>query len=277
MLGGEEADGHGCAARAGRTRAMDGALDAVYGERSGGSGAGRRRPWRAGSGSCASTSRVGWCGWCSRMRSTGSGCTGCCSSPRCWTTVTPDVHLAATLMSLRDALPEASRQVGAAGRARRWCRTSSAGSRTGRGRRARRAGPQRADEPAAARRDRLGPHDQGQPQALPARAQDGHPGAARRPRAQEALARRRADPRARSERLDGQLGRPRRRARGVARVAADAGHEGDRLRHLGRRPHRGARRPGRRAVRHPARRRDRHRPGARLLPELVEHARRRPC
>ena len=98
--------------------------------------------------------------------------------------VTPDVHLAATLMSLRDALPEASRTVARAARARRWCRTSSGGWRTAPARRARGALDRSArTTPAAARRDRLGPHDPGQPQALPARAPDGDPGAARRPRA----------------------------------------------------------------------------------------------
>ena len=46
--------------------------------------------------------------------------------------VTPDVHLAATLMSLRDALPEASRHGRAAARAAGGARTSSAGSPTAR-------------------------------------------------------------------------------------------------------------------------------------------------
>ena len=119
--------------------------------------------------------------------------------------VTPDVHLAATLMSLQGRAARGEPDGRAAARApgRRGHRAAARGpdARGGAGR----AGPQRADEPAAARRDRLGPHDPGQPQALPARAPDGDPGAARRARAQEALARRRADPRARPERLDGRL------------------------------------------------------------------------
>ena len=248
---------------------MDGALDAVYGSRQGGLG-----------GSAPTVAR-----WLGELRShfpsgvvrvvqqdaiDRLGLHQLLLEPEVLDNVTPDVHLAATLMSLRDALPESSRTV-----ARRIVRAGGGGHRAAaRGphaqRRAGRAGPQRADESAAAVRDRLGPHDPGQPQALPARVPDGRPGAARRPRAAAALARGEPHPRARPEREHGRERHPRRRAQRRAGLDPGARHEGDRVRHERRGPDREPARPGRAAVRHPARRRHGHRPGARLLPDARE-------
>ena len=96
--------------------------------------------------------------------------------------VTPDVHLAATLMSLRDALPEASRQVArnivrevVRDIERRLADRTRAAARGALDRSTR-------TSPPAPQRDRLGPHDPRQPAPLPARAPDGDPGAADRPR-----------------------------------------------------------------------------------------------
>ena len=75
-------------------------------------------------------------------------------------------------------------------------------------------------------------------------------------------------------RLDGRVDRLLVGLRRGARVAAFGRDEARRLRHRGGRPHRRARRPGRRAVRRPARRRHRHQPGAGLLPGLDHHAER---
>ena len=134
--------------------------------------------------------------------------------------VTPDVHLAATLMSLRDALPEASRTV-----ARRVVRAGGRGHRAPARRPHARAARGALDRSARTSRPRPAEIDwdrtiRANLQPLPARAQDRDPRAARRPRAQAPLARRRADPRARPERVHGRLGRPRRRARRVAGLAA---------------------------------------------------------
>jgi Mg-chelatase subunit ChlD len=109
VLGGEEADGTGV--QLGREdRGVDGALDAVYGERAGGLGA-----------SAPNVAR-----WLGELRShfpsgvvrvvqqdaiDRLGLHRLLLEPEVLNEVTPDVHLAATLMSLRDALPEASRQV----------------------------------------------------------------------------------------------------------------------------------------------------------------------
>src|SRR3954453_883785 len=109
VLGGEEADGTG--GNLGREdRGIDGALDAVYGERAGGLGA-----------SAPTVAR-----WLGELRShfpsgvvrvvqqdaiDRLGLHRLLLEPEVLNEVTPDVHLAATLMSLRDALPEASRQV----------------------------------------------------------------------------------------------------------------------------------------------------------------------
>src|SRR3954449_273977 len=109
VLGGEEADGTGV--NLGREdRGIDGALDAVYGERAGGLGA-----------SAPTVAR-----WLGELRShfpsgvvrvvqqdaiDRLGLHRLLLEPEGLNEVTPDVHLAATLMSLRDALPEASRQV----------------------------------------------------------------------------------------------------------------------------------------------------------------------
>src|SRR4051812_50162409 len=109
VLGGDEADGTG--ARLGlEDRGLDGALDAVYGERRGGLGA-----------SAPTVAR-----WLGEIRShfpsgvvrvvqqdaiDRLGLHRLLLEPEVLEEVTPDVHLAATLMSLRDALPEASRTV----------------------------------------------------------------------------------------------------------------------------------------------------------------------
>ena len=182
--------------------------------------------------------------------------------------VTPDVHLAATLMSLRDALPEASRQV-ARNVVRQVVRGHRAAARRPHARgRARRAGPQHAHRRARATseidwdrtiRANLRHYQPEHRTVIPERLV-GH-GRRRRSLAAELILV--PGP----EREHGRVGRPRGRAGRVARLAADAADPRDRLRHGRRRPHRRARRPGRRPVRHPARRRDRHRPGARLLPD----------
>src|SRR3954468_24588925 len=107
VLGGDEADGTGVSL--GREdRGVDGALDAVYGERTGGLGA-----------SAPTVAR-----WLGELRShfpsgvvrvvqqdaiDRLGLHRLLLEPEVLNEVTPDVHLAATLMSLRDALPEASR------------------------------------------------------------------------------------------------------------------------------------------------------------------------
>ena len=74
------------------------------------------------------------------------------------------------------------------------------------------------------------------------------------------------DHRRRPERVDGRQHRPRLGVRLRARPAAGAAHVAGRVRHRRRRPDAAARRPRRRAVRRPARRRDGHRGRARLLP-----------
>jgi Mg-chelatase subunit ChlD len=109
VLGGGEAEGTGLELER-EDRGMDGALDAVYGSRQGGLGA-----------SAPNVAR-----WLGELRSHfPSGVVRVVQQdaidrlhlhrlllePEVLESVTPDVHLAATLMSLRDALPEASRQV----------------------------------------------------------------------------------------------------------------------------------------------------------------------
>ena len=109
VLGGDEADGTDV--QLGREdRGIDGALEAVYGERRGGLGA-----------SAPNVAR--WLGELRAHFPTGVvrvvqqdaidrlGLHRLLLEPEVLDNVTPDVHLAATLMSLRDALPEASRQV----------------------------------------------------------------------------------------------------------------------------------------------------------------------
>ncbi len=109
VLGGDEAEGTGV--RLGKDdQAMDGALDAVYGSRSGGLG-----------GSAPTVAR-----WLGELRShfpsgvvrvvqqdaiDRLGLHRLLLEPEVLESVTPDVNLAATLMSLKDALPEASRTV----------------------------------------------------------------------------------------------------------------------------------------------------------------------
>src|SRR3954449_3270331 len=108
VLGGDEADGTGV--QLGREdRGVDGALDAVYGERAGGLGA-----------SAPTVAR-----WLGELRSHfPSGVVSVVQQdaidrlglhrlllePELLDAVTPDVNLVATLLSLRDALPPASRE-----------------------------------------------------------------------------------------------------------------------------------------------------------------------
>ena len=109
VLGGEDAEGTGVRLE-GDDRGIDGALDAVYGERGGDL-----------SGSAPKVAR-----WLGELRShfpsgvvrvvqqdaiDRLGLHQLLLEPEVLDNVTPDVHLAATLMSLRDALPEASREV----------------------------------------------------------------------------------------------------------------------------------------------------------------------
>ena len=145
VLGGDEAEGTGV--DLGREdRGIDGALDAVYGERRGGLG-----------GSAPTVAR--WLGELRAHFPSGVvrvvqqdaidrlGLHRLLLEPEVLENVTPDVHLAATLMSLRDALPEASRQV-----ARRVVRQvvedieRRLADRTNSGREGR-ARPQRPDQP----------------------------------------------------------------------------------------------------------------------------------
>jgi Mg-chelatase subunit ChlD len=108
VLGGEEADGTGVAL-SGRDQGMDGALAAVYGERRGGLG-----------GSAPTVAR--WLGELRAHFPSGVvsvvqqdaidrlGLDRLLLEPELLDAVTPDVNLVATLMSLRDALPPASRE-----------------------------------------------------------------------------------------------------------------------------------------------------------------------
>ena len=109
VLGGDEADGTDV--RLGREdRGIDGALEAVYGEKRGGLGA-----------SAPTVAR-----WLGELRANFPagvvrvvqqdaidrlGLHRLLLEPEVLDNVTPDVHLAATLMSLKDALPESSRTV----------------------------------------------------------------------------------------------------------------------------------------------------------------------
>jgi Mg-chelatase subunit ChlD len=109
VLGGADADGTGVRL-GGEDSGMDGALDAVYGQRQGGL-----------SGSAPTVAR--WLGELRAHFPSGVvrvvqqdaidrlGLHRLLLEPEVLDSVTPDVHLAATLMSLRDALPEASRTV----------------------------------------------------------------------------------------------------------------------------------------------------------------------
>lgn len=109
VLGGNEADGTQVQLNR-QERDMDGALDAVYGDRRGGLG-----------GSAPNVAR-----WLGELRShfpsgvvrvvqqdaiDRLGLHRLLLEPEVLDNVTPDVHLAATLMSLKDALPESSRTV----------------------------------------------------------------------------------------------------------------------------------------------------------------------
>ena len=109
VLGGEEAEGTGVSL-GGEDRAVDAALGAVYGERQGGLGA-----------SAPTVAR-----WLGELRThfpagvvrvvqqdaiDRLGLHRLLLEPELLESVTPDVHLAATLMSLRDALPEESRTI----------------------------------------------------------------------------------------------------------------------------------------------------------------------
>ncbi|MDA0169942.1 VWA domain-containing protein [Solirubrobacter taibaiensis] len=109
VLGGDDADGTEVRLNQ-QDRGVDGALDAVYGSRQGGLG-----------GSAPTVAR-----WLGELRShfpsgvvrvvqqdaiDRLGLHQLLLEPEVLDNVTPDVHLAATLMSLRDALPESSRTV----------------------------------------------------------------------------------------------------------------------------------------------------------------------
>ena len=109
VLGGEASDGTGVSLEKGDL-GMDSALDAVYGERQGGLGGSAPRVAR-------------WLGELRTHFPSGVvrvvqqdaidrlGLHRLLLEPEVLDNVTPDVHLAATLMSLKDALPEASRTV----------------------------------------------------------------------------------------------------------------------------------------------------------------------
>ena len=240
VLGGDEAEGTGV--RLGKEdQAMDGALDAVYGSRSGGLG-----------GSAPTVAR-----WLGELRShfpsgvvrvvqqdaiDRLGLHRLLLEPEVLESVTPDVNLAATLMSLKDALPEASRTV-----ARRLVREvvqdierrladrTRAAARGALDRSARTSRPRPAEIDwdrtiKANLKHYLPEHKTVIPERLV-----GHARKKRSLAAELILALDQSGSMASSVVHAG-------RARGVARLAADAGHEGDRLRHLDRRPDRGARR-----------------------------------
>ncbi len=135
----------------------------------------------------------------------------------------------------------------------------------------RRPGPFVEGRPATSPRRRLGPHDPGQPQELraPPRTGGGRHGGARAPRRVRAggpVGEEGRDPLRRPVGIHGRLDRPRRGLRCRARLHEDPGDPAGGVRHGRRRPHRPVARSGRRAVRHAARRWDRHQPRAGLLP-----------
>ena len=144
VLGGGEADGTGVDPRA-EDRRCDGALDAVYGERRAGWARRRRRralAWRDACHFPSGVVRVVQQDAIERL-----GLTGCCSSPRCWVGQARRAP-GGDADDPEDALPAASRTARAASCAqvvedieRRLADRC--------GRRRRRAGPLRADEPAA--------------------------------------------------------------------------------------------------------------------------------
>ena len=154
MLGGDEADGTDV--QLGREdRGIDGALEAVYGEKRGGLGA-----------SAPTVAR-----WLGELRANFPagvvrvvqqdaidrlGLHRLLLEPEVLDSVTPDVHLAATLMSLRDALPEGEPPRSRAGSSGRSSRTSSEGSPT-----ARAAPPAARSTAAPARRARGRPRSTG--------------------------------------------------------------------------------------------------------------------
>ena len=224
VLGGDEADGTDV--QLGREdRGIDGALEAVYGEKRGGLGA-----------SAPTVAR--WLGELRANFPAGRGAGRAAGRDR------PARAAPAAARARGARLGHARRAPG--GDADEPPRRAARGEPAGRAparpagrrghrakarrphaqRRPRRARPQRAHDAAEAGRDRLGPHDPGQPAPLPAGTPDGDPGAARRPRAQAALAGGRADPRARPEREHGHLGGPRRRARRQPRVDPDPRRRG---------------------------------------------------
>src|SRR3954453_6000442 len=109
VLGGDEADGTGVDLGRG-DRGIEGARDAVYGERGGGLGgsAANRAPWL---GELRSPFPTGVVRVVQQDAIDRLGLHRLLLEPEGLESVTPDVHLAATLMSLKDALPEASRTV----------------------------------------------------------------------------------------------------------------------------------------------------------------------
>ena len=211
---------------------------------------------------------------CSATPSTGSGCPRCCWSRRCWRPSRRTSTSSARCSRSTRRCPRRPRRRPAPSSARS-SRTWRSGSRTRT--RATLTGAldrSRADQPAAPPRHRLGPHDPGQPQELPARVPHGRARAADRVRARVAVGEEGRRPLHRPVGLDGGVRRLRLGVRRGARLDAVDRHPARRLRHGGRRPHRPARRPGRRPVRHPARRRHGHQPGARVLP-VADHPARR--
>ena len=248
--------------------------------RQGGLGGPRARPSRAGSASSVRTSRSGVVRVVQQDAIDRLGLHQLLLEPEVLDNVTPDVHLAATLMSLQR---RAARRP-AATVARRIVRQVVEDIERRLADRTRSAARGALDRsarttPAAAARDRLGPHDPGQPQALPARVPDGRSrSGSSATRGGAGRSRRRSSSRStragawRVERRP--RGRARRRA-GLDPVAArrsviafdtrvvDLTEQLDD--------------PVERAVRHPARRRHGHRPGARLLPDARAATPRRPC
>ena len=186
--------------------------------------------------------------------------------PELMESLEPDVHLVSTLISLGSAIPETSKATARSGGPHGRRRRRAADRQPHQGRRDRGAQPRRPHPPAEAARHRLEPHHRQEPQELPARAAHRGPGAAGRLRAPPAARRTRHHPGDRPVRVDGRLGRVCVDLRRGDRVAARGAHLARGLRHRRRRPHRGAVRPGRAALRDAARRRHRHQPCDRLLP-----------
>ena len=228
---------------------MDGALDAVYGDRGRAGWAGRAPTVARWLGELRAHFPCGVVRVVQQDAIDRLGLHRLLLEPEVLENVTPDVHLAATLMSLRDALPEASRTV-----ARSVVRQVVRGHRAAARRphaRARRAARWTA---ARGRAGRGTPRSTGTARSAPTSShyQPEHrtvdPGAARRPRAAGGA----RSPRElilvpRPEREHGRVGRPRRAcsAPSLASLPDAADTKVIAFDTRGRRPHRRARRPGR--------------------------------